>query len=327
MKRIFLILISLAALGCMVFVGWRFVQQALTDSVETPGDDRVLNLESIEKTKAPEQLLQERRELAQEVFNPPQELFAALLPKFIAGELTEFSLEQDYVVSEDDFSKFLMKQDLLALAGPSLVPLPEPVSYRDSQTVSTSSGIIRFAVAASADGPLSVYAVDPVGAFSGILRVNKDLNLPLQQIRNVSPSSFVGDYGLYIDNGAPEEFNMMLKGLSHSLGTLYYDLHQEGSGSSFSLPIITTPDMTASATWFIEDNNALYYKWRVDYDGDGTVDFLISHHEIMSTKQAEEIINFTVNSLPSDDTNREFYKTNRASLIESLTDIRYRNQG
>jgi|AntRauTorcE11897_2_1112592.scaffolds.fasta_scaffold11416_3 hypothetical protein len=326
MKHVFIILLCLTALGCITFVGWQFAQPALTGSAETTyvNGDIVPNLEN---DKAPEQLLQERRELAKEVFNPSQELLAALLPKFINGELTGFSLEQDYVVPEDDFYEFLMQQDLLALAGPPLVPLTEPVAYRDSKIVSTSSGIIRYAVAASADGPVSVYAVDPDGAFSGILRVNEDLNLPVEQIRNVSPSSFVGDYGIYIDSGAPEKFNVMLKGLSHSIGTLYYDLHQEGAASSFTLPIITTPDMTASATWVTENNSPMFYKWRVDYDGDGVVDFLISHHDVMSENQAEEIIDFIVNSLPQDDTNREFYETNRTFLIESLTDIRFRNQG
>jgi peptidase E len=85
--------------------------------------------------------------------------------------------------------------------------------------------------------------------------------------------------------------------------------------------------MTASATWVTENNSPMFYKWRVDYDGDGVVDFLISHHDVMSENQAEEIIDFIVNSLPQDDTNREFYETNRTFLIESLTDIRFRNQG
>jgi hypothetical protein len=56
------------------------------------------------------------------------------------------------------------------------------------------------------------------------------------------------------------------------------------------------------------------------------VDFLISHHDVMSENQAEEIIDFIVNSLPQDDANRGFYETNRTFLIESLTDIRFRNQ-
>ena len=46
----------------------------------------------------------------------------------------------------------------------------------------------------------------------------------------------------------------------------------------------------------------------------------------MSEKQAEEIIDFIVNSLQSDDEEKEFYEINRDSLIEALTEERFRNR-
>ena len=74
MKHVFVILLCLTALGCITFVGWQFAQPALTGSAETTyvDGDIVPNFESV---KAPEQLLQERRELAKEVFNPFPEYF------------------------------------------------------------------------------------------------------------------------------------------------------------------------------------------------------------------------------------------------------------
>jgi hypothetical protein len=329
MKHTFFVLLCLAALGCMLFVGWQLVQPALNDSREIASNsdyNALQNTLNQEFVKTPEQLLQARRELAAEVFNPSDELFAALLPKFIAGELTRFNLEQEYVVPEDDFYEFVMQQDLLSLAGPTLQPLPEPENYRDTITTATTTGVIRYAVASPADGTVGIYAVGPDSTFSGIVQISDDLRVPYKQIENVEPSSFVGDYGIHIDEGAPDEFNLMLAGTDHGISSLFYTLHQEGMNVTFSLPIITTPQMVASATWVNKAGVTQLHKWRVDYNGDGVVDFLINHTGGMAEEQAIDLLDFIVNTLPLGDENRGFYETNRVFFIESLTDAKSLNQ-
>jgi hypothetical protein len=269
-------------------------------------------------------------EVREAIKNPSGELLAVLVAEYLAGNISMEEIETEYAIVDDWLEEplfaYIQEQGPLQVAGLGAKPLPEPNLYRTSEAVSTQSEVIRYAIAASKDGPLSVYAIAGDGAFSGVVQINEDMHVPYQQIKNVEPSSFVGDYGLYIDSGAPEEFNIMLAGNAHGVGTLFYTLHQEGKNVSFTLPMITTPEMVASATWVNQADGTELYKWRIDYDGDGEVDFLLSHHDVLPKKEAEAMINFIVKSLPPGDKNIIFYETNREFLIEALMDEELRNR-
>lgn len=267
---------------------------------------------SVDTTDA-EQLLADRRALSQSYYslepdvpadmledlkNPSPELIDAIVADFVAGKLNEVDFEKEFIIIDDwpeeSLNAYLETQDLFALTGVTRQPLPEPFGYRDTadSTNQVFNQSFRFELSADTIAPVSIYAVDPGGAFSGILDLNGALRLPYNEVRNVSPSSFINQ-GIQVDRNAAAEFTIMARGTDHGIFLMDYIYYGESETNVSSKQWLTTPDMLASATAVVADNKMELYPWRVDYDGDGKIDFMISHNGIPES-QASDMYDFFV---------------------------------
>jgi hypothetical protein len=110
----------------------------------------------------------------------------------------------------------------------------------------------------------------------------------------------------------------MLKGKAFGIFPLMYSYYEEGETDGKSAQIMTTPDMLASATVVSTDNSIDIYQWRIDYDGDGEVDFLLSHNGA-SPEQAEELVDFVIEAGYVSIDGQDDESTTRADLIAALS--------
>jgi len=324
------------------FVFWSQTVQAPAESLQSNLATESTNpaVEEIELSPR-EQLLAERRVLAESVINlateptqemidavrnPSIELLDAIVEQFVLGNLVGIDVEEEFAIVDDWIEAplwaYLESQDVFALAGINKNPLPEPTDYRLTTGVGIEkqpSSFFRFELSAHRESPVSIYAVDPTGAFSGILELHEEFKLPYSEIKNVGPSSFINQ-GIEVDLNAAPEFTLMMRGTDFGIFPIDYTYYSEGKTTVRQLYILTTPNMLASATVVTTDTKIDMYQWRFDYDGDGTVDFLFSNNGV-TADEARDIIEFVIDNVELDLTEEEFemMKSNKEEFIEVLS--------
>jgi len=339
--QFFKIVSLVVILVSFIFVGWRLYQEPATETevatvteqddgatepaVQTESKDEIVAMsaeqsEILLSEPTPEPEMPEQKAALVPNLNPSAELLEELLTKYIAEEITVDAIERTYLIPEDTFFNYIYEQNWLLRSGINTAPLPEPAQYRTTTASGddTPINLLRYSIMASTQSPLHMYAVDTAGNFSGIVRVNEELAFPYQQVRRVEPYMFAGDSGIKVDVLGTEEFTIMLKGKAFGIFPLMYSYYEEGETDGKSAQIMTTPDMLASATVVSTDNSIDIYQWRIDYDGDGEVDFLLSHNGA-SPEQAEELVDFVIEAGYVSIDGQDDESTTRADLIAALS--------
>ena len=245
-----------------------------------------------------------------------EELFPALFIKLINEEISTEEIEA--LVPGDDFYDFILAEDWLAYANYPVVPLPEPVRYRTSSSDYRSfNNLLRYQVSADEGYNLALYAVDVDQNVSGEVALNSELRRAYSQVKDISRAEWVGR-GIQVDDNPPLEFTIMMKGSRATLAQIEHLYYLEGATEKESTTILSTPNMLASATVVTENNKIDIYKWRVDYDADGQIDFLISH-DGSDKKQAQQIVDFVLEHDLLITEEREMLQTNYDSIVDALT--------
>lgn len=343
MKQLFTVMTLLTVLGCIAFVSWQLAIKPESDNQQQQAEqEQVVDVQNI---TANEKLLVERRALARIIYkqdqdltpeirrafeNPSDALLDAIVEEYIAGNLSFEQIEEDFAIIDDWLDEplidYLTINNPLQLVGMTLEPLPEPANYfvtTESYREYADFPVFRTTIDSQQDGLINVYAIDTTGAVTGVAAINEDLIIPVQEIPAVSVSSFAGSRGINVDLNAPDEFTIMLRGTGYGVDMLDYTYSGEGKSYGFYLPILVTPDMLASATWSTKDGKTDLYRWRIDYDGDGKIDFLLSHNET-SESQAVEMLDFVIATGQDAGTSTAMFEANREFLIKYLTDEKYR---
>lgn len=243
----------------------------------------------------------------------------ALLEQYIAGEITIDEIEQEYSISYDTFADFIFKQDWLTLSQYPLVPLAEPSGYRNTKPVynpDIPTTLSQYQISTDPSYGLHIYAVDATRKFSGIVTLSPELRRSYNMVAGVTPNTWL-DQGISVDAQRQGEFNLMMQSDKFGVYPVQLMYFGEGDTHTESLQFLTTPQMLASATVVTNDNMISIYRWRIDYDGDGVIDFVVSNNGI-DEKQATEMIDFVFENDLLDSEQESAWEENKSQLIKAL---------
>ena len=349
----------LIILLCFTFVGWRLHQHPVTEteSVDVIGSDshpvehtaqtqlkRESDIVSAEQNEQilsdlprnpnpnpaqkldsepqPETELLPKEEILVPHLNPPDELLEELLSKYLTEEITVYDIESKYLIPEDIFFDYIYEQNWVERSAINIKSLPEPPGYRSTEgpvNEDSSNKLLSYSITADRNSPIYIYAVDSEGNFSGDIQINEELKFPYQQVKQVESENFMNS-GINVNVRREGEFVVMLQGKALDVFPLYYTYYEEGETRIDKFLILTTPDMLASATVISSENRIDMYEWRIDYDGDGKVDFILSHNGISSdqaTKMADFVIDAGYLATINEEVDEETFRTGLVTALST----------